>query len=109
MLPTPAEIAVQALNPFFTAPHWRLWAPFDSFRRPINRVLILIKVADDSSAGAMVALHYSFEGEQAEITKDRFGDKSNGDGYNISAVDLPGLRTEIRLYKNGYHREGRGQ
>lgn len=35
----------------------------------------LISAADGSS-GAIIALHYGFEGEQAEITKDGFGGRS---------------------------------
>ena len=31
--------------------------------------------AMDGSSGAIIALHYGFEGEQAEITKDGFGGK----------------------------------
>lgn len=33
--------------------------------------------AKDGSSGAIIALHYGFEGEQAEITKDGFGGKQN--------------------------------
>lgn len=32
--------------------------------------------AADGSSGAIIALHYGFEGEQAEITKDGFGGKT---------------------------------
>ena len=43
----------------------------------------------------MIALHYSFEGEQAEIPKDRFGDKSNGDGYRLWTSPVCQLRYDF--------------
>ena len=39
--------------------------------------------AADGSAGAIIALHYGFEGEQAEITKDGFGGKSIWDEQRL--------------------------
>ncbi|CAD6592886.1 MAG: hypothetical protein ASARMPRED_006775 [Alectoria sarmentosa] len=39
--------------------------------------------AADGSAGAIIALHYGFEGEQAEITKDGFGGNDFIDMSNI--------------------------
>ena len=45
--------------------------------------------AADGSSGAIIALHYGFEGEQAEITKDGFGGKQNGRKQVVEPAECP--------------------